>query len=189
MLPTIEFFDDEYEVPEGYIAVRTRAVRNAENFNLDFFPLDEMRKAARTYEGCGNVFVDHTYKLTKDNNQYEDGIDRSRSRGYVMAQRMEGDTQWLLIAISKEWPKLVDAILSGQVNGVSMGCDCTTWCPICDTEFVAGSPCECGACPTRVGDFIHGQKVHEVLKDIKYYEISIVFAPAECTALFEEIVA
>lgn len=184
-----EFFGNTYTIPDGYIGIKTRAVKAEVNWNYDCFTEDEMAKAAHTYDDCDLVYFDHTYTKTADVRQYEDGIDRSRSRGFIVAQHYEDGVQYCLMAVSKEWPKLVDAILDGRVNAVSMGCDCTTYCSICDTEFDNMHSCECGACPNMIGSRIHGKLVYDVLRDIQYYELSIVPDPACASALFYEVIA
>lgn len=185
----IEFFGNMYDVPDDYIVIDTVAVRAAVNWNYDEFTEEDMEKAADSYNNCNLVFFDHTYTRTDDDNDYDDGIDRTRSRGFVVAQHYENGKQYLLIAVSKEWTKLCEAIEDGSLNAVSMGCDCSTWCSECGTEFTEYGACFCGLCPSHIGTMHNGNLVHDVLKDITYYEISIVPDPAECTALFRKVYA
>ena len=96
-MATIDFWGETYEVPEGHVCVHTRAVSGGEgglNRNFDYFPSDELEKAAPTYDGCDLVFVDHHYQFTDDLDSYDDGIDRSRTRGYVMAQHYDPETDF-----------------------------------------------------------------------------------------------
>lgn len=192
-MASIDFWGETYEVPTGYVAVHTRAVTAGDgglNRNFDFFPSDELEKAAPTYEGCDLVFVDHTYTFTDDQNEYEDGIDRSRTRGYVAAQHYDPDTDalYLLIMVDKHFRSLTDYILDGSIGAVSMGCTCRTYCSICGGEFDDWNPCECGACPTFIGTVRGTDLVYDVLRDINFYEISAVFLPADSHALFIEVV-
>lgn len=191
----IEFWGDVYEVPEGYLCVHTRAVSGGErglNRNFDYFPSDELEAAAHTYDGCDLVFVDHTYTFTDDDaDEYDDGIDRSRTRGYVMAQHYdpESDALYLLIAVDKGFRALADLILDGSIASVSMGCTCRTFCSICGGEFDDMTPCECGACPTFIGTVRGDELVYDVLRDISFYEISILCeTQADPAALFVEVV-
>ena len=70
-----EFFEKEYDIPDGYLAVKTRACSARINVNLDCFEKTELEKAWLTYEGCTNVFVEHTYTKTDDDPaKYDDGI-------------------------------------------------------------------------------------------------------------------
>lgn len=190
-MPSIDFFGERYTEPSDVVLVATRAVASEVNFNYDQFTESEMERAAPAYADVDNVFVDHTYTRTDDDaDRYEDGIDRSRSRGRVVASHYEDGEIYLLIAVSKEWANLVDAILTAKVNAVSMGCDCRTRCSVCGGEFDDLTPCPCGSCPTLIGSTApDGTKVHDVLFDIDFYEISIVFTPASPSALFYEVVA
>lgn len=195
IMPSLDFFGREYSVPDDHILVATRAVRAEMNANLDEFPHDELRKAASTYDGCDLVFVDHTYTKTDDDaSLYEDGIDRSRSRGYVVANHFDDDDGelYLLIAVSKEFPELVRNILDGSINAVSMGCTCDTYCSECGGEFTELSPCECGACPDRIGCRGRGGvPIHDILRNIHFYEISLLSGidepPASPSAVFFEV--
>lgn len=192
-MASIDFWGEIYEVPRGYVAVHTRAVTAGDgglNRNFDYFPSDELEKAAPTYDGCDLVFVDHTYTFTDDESEYEDGIDRSRTRGYVAAQHYDPDTDalYLLIMVDKHFRSLADYILDGSIGAVSMGCTCRTYCSICGGEFDDWNPCECGACPTFIGTVRGTDLVYDVLRGIDFYEISFVFLPADGHALFLKVV-
>lgn len=193
-MASIDFWGETYEVPRGYVAVHTRAVTAGDgglNRNFDFFPSDELEKAAPTYEGCDLVFVDHTYTFTDDQNEYEDGIDRSRTRGYVAAQHYDPDTDalYLLIMVDKHFRSLTDYILDGSIASVSMGCTCRTFCSLCGGEFDDWNPCECGACPTFIGTVRGDELVYDVLRDISFYEISVLAEiSADAHSLFVKVV-
>lgn len=190
----IDFWGETYEVPEGHVCVHTRAVSGGEgglNRNFDYFPSDELEKAAPTYDGCDLVFVDHHYQFTDDLDSYDDGIDRSRTRGYVMAQHYDPETDaiYLLIAVDKRYHELSELILDGSIASVSMGCTCRTYCSICGGEFDDVNPCECGACPTYIGTMHGNDIVYDVLRDIEFYEISVLAeTSADPKALFVEVV-
>lgn len=188
-MKTIQFFGKEYSTDDDHILIKTRAVKAEINLNFDCFPYDELKRGASTYQGCELVFVDHTYHKTSDlADDYEDGIDRSRSRGKVLAwhfEPIEGEV-YLLLEISKEWPMLTEAIMSGAINAVSMGCTCTTYCSICGAEFDELNPCD--HCPSRIGSYVNGTFCYDILRDISFYEISIVPEEASPSACFVEVV-
>lgn len=186
-----EFFEKEYDIPDGYLAVKTRACSARINVNLDCFEKTELEKAWLTYEGCTNVFVEHTYTKTDDDPaKYDDGIDRSRSRGYVVAVHYDIDegVVYLLLAIDKAYEELCDLILDGSLGAVSMGCNCTLYCSICGGKFDDYHPCECGSCPNLIGTQRDGHLVYDIMRDVNFYEISIVAEPADQTALFYEVI-
>ena len=186
-----EFFEKEYDIPDGYLAVKTRACSARINVNLDCFEKTELEKAWLTYEGCTNVFVEHTYTKTDDDPaKYDDGIDRSRSRGYVAAVHYDADESvvYLLLAIDKAYGELCDLIIDGSLGAVSMGCNCTLYCSNCGGEFDDCHPCECRACPNLIGTQIDGHLVYDIMRDVNFYEISIVAEPADQTALFYEVI-
>lgn len=193
-MASIDFWGETYEVPRGYVAVHTRAVTAGDgglNRNFDYFPSDELEKAAPTYDGCDLVFVDHTYTFTDDEGEYEDGIDRSRTRGYVAAQHYDPGTDalYLLIMVDKHFRSLTDYILDGSIGAVSMGCTCRTFCSLCGGEFDDWNPCECGACPTYIGTVRGDDLVYDILRDISFYEISVLAElSADAHSLFVEVV-
>lgn len=194
-MASIDFWGETYEVPTGYVAVHTRAVTAGDgglNRNFDFFPSDELEKAASTYDGCDLVFVNHTYTFTDDDaSDYDDGIDRSRTRGYIMAQHYDQDSDalYLLVAVNKRFHELTDLILDGSIGSVSMGCTCHTFCSICGGEFDDVNPCECGACPTFIGTVRGSDLVYDILRDISFYELSLLCeTSADAHSLFVEVV-
>lgn len=187
-----EFFGTEYEIPDGHLAVKTRACSARINVNLDCFERSELEKAWKTYEGCTNVFVEHTYVHTDDDeSKYPDGIDRSRSRGSVIAVHYDASdaSVHLLLAIDKSYHELTKQILDGGIASVSMGCNCTLYCSICNSPFDETFRCECGSCPDNIGTQVDGHLVYDIMRDVDFYEISlIVTEPADQTALFYEVI-
>lgn len=193
-MKSIEFFGKRYETDDDHMLVMTRAVKAEINLNFDCFPYEELEKAVHTYDGCKLVYVDHTYHKvsalgdTSGDSEFEDGIDRTRSRGRVLAsyfEPVEGEI-YLLLEISKEWQLLNEAIMSGAINAVSMGCTCTTYCSICGQEFDELNPCP--HCPTRIGTYVDGRICYDILRDINFYEISIVPEEASPSACFVKVV-
>lgn len=190
-MPSLEFFGRNYSVPDDHLLIATRAVKSEVNANFDEFPFDELKNAAHTYDGCDLVFVEHTYvKTDDDSRRYDDGIDRSRSRGYVVANHFDDEEGelYLLIAIDKRYHDLCRYILDGSLGAVSMGCTCDTFCSECGSEFNEVSPCECGACPNMIGSIgSNGTPIHDILRNISFYEISIVQDPASESASFYDV--
>lgn len=193
-MPTMDFFGQTYEVDDSYILVATRAVKAGRpNLNFDMFEADELKRAASTYDDCDQVFVEHTYVKTTDlASNYEDGIDRSRTRGFVVAEHYvdEDQTLHLLMAIDKRYRQLCNSIMDGSIGSVSMGCQCDLYCSICGTEFDDTHSCECGACPNFIGTVnVDGDLVYDILRNVEFYEISCILTqPAEDSALFYEVV-
>jgi hypothetical protein len=189
-MPQAEFFGKVYSVSDDYILIKTRAVKWEMNLNFDYFPREELLASYEAYDDVDLVFVDHTYTKTADKSYYEDGIDRRRSRGFVVKAEIDDNEVeceiHLLIAISKEYKMLTKDILNGDVGAVSMGCYADTYCSICGQEFDALNPCM--HCPALIGTKFEGELVYEILRNIRYYEISIVFDPASPSALFYEVI-
>ena len=193
-MPTAEFFGKTYTV-EGVILIKTIAVHAGRiNRNFDMFEPDELEAAAHTYDNCNLVFVDHEYGATdEDLSAFEDGIDRSRTRGFIVAEHYDSETQDLhcLMAIDKNYKNLVDAIMSGKLGAVSMGCTCDLYCSICNTLFDEDHDCECGSCPRYIGTISNdGQLVYDILRNVEFYELScLAIEQAEPRALFYEVIA
>lgn len=136
----------------------------------------------------------HTYTYHDDDpSNYEDGIDRSRTRGFVVAQHYDAETEdlHLLIAVDKRYKSLCDLILDGSISTVSMGCQCDLFCSVCGGEFDEMHSCECGACPNFIGTVnVDGDLVYDILRNVDFYEISILAEEqAEPRAVFYEVVA
>lgn len=134
----------------------------------------------------------HTYTKTTDlADKYEDGIDRTRTRGFVVAEHYDPDecVLHLLIAVDKRYRGLCNGIMDGSIGAVSMGCQCDLYCSICGTEFDDNHACECGACPNFIGTVNRdGDLVYDILRNIEFYEISILAEEqASPSALFYEV--
>lgn len=102
----------------------------------------------------------------------------------------------LLIEIdAKSFPKLAKAIVDGDIDGFSMGCDVDySKCSHCGHE--ASSPDEyCSHIQAKGAEFdftssegkVSSKKSYENCYGIKFFEISAVFDPADETALTREI--
>jgi hypothetical protein len=136
--------DTNYRVEDGYIYTKVRAISSRVNKNNDGWPAEELAKAFKTFVGKP-IFVDH-------NNS-----DPERARGVVVDARLhvEDDLQkasaldpyyatapdnhkpptWvelLLETDARQFPKLAKAIISGDIDSVSMGANVDrTQCNIC----------------------------------------------------------
>lgn len=155
------------------------------------------------------IFVDHH------------NTDPKRTRGRIVDSKLnvlgktaaEGDEYWtggnadpehlpateveLLLEIdAKNFPKLAKAIIDGDIDGFSMGCDVEkSKCSHCGNE--ATSPQEyCDHIQAKGAsfDFVDSKtgkktskKSYENCYGIKFFEISAVFDPADTTALTKEI--
>jgi hypothetical protein len=102
----------------------------------------------------------------------------------------------LLIEVDAEsFPKLAKAIVNGDIDGFSMGCDVDySKCSHCDHK--ASSPDEyCSHVQAKGAEFdftskdgkTSSRKSYENCYGIKFFEISAVFDPADETALAKEI--
>ncbi|MFH8483077.1 hypothetical protein [Streptomyces sp. NPDC018055] len=180
-----------YEARPGYLYVRSRAISSRCNDNWDEFPADEIAAAYRTFIGKP-VFVNHVNE------------NHRRSRGVIIDAALHEDKNsdgtpdtWaevLMEVDAKNFPKLARAILKGEVDRTSMGCDVErSVCSACGN--VATTPAEyCSHIPGLKGKriFRHtasGKRVGELVREtcygLKFFENSIlVEAPADPTAHF-----
>lgn len=175
----IVFNDKTYDIPAGYYAVATRAVSaNVANLNGDYFPASVLEEAVSSYIGCQKVFVDHVTDIPEESSAE---IDRTVSRGYVEDAVFKDDTIYLLIYVSKKFPELAEAILSGGINAVSMGCMSSVVCGVC------GRADDCQHL-RRIENGMAEEGEFEILDDVEFIEISFVFDPADPTALIYKVV-
>jgi len=123
--------------PEKYLYVTARAVSGGEkhgpNDNGDYFGWEELKKRAKTFIGAA-VNIDHK------NSKPEWAI------GIIIDAILNVEGEWveIVMAIDKEkaeqmYPGIVDAIESGEVTDVSMGCLVDySICNICLEENAGG---------------------------------------------------
>lgn len=177
-MQTIHFNGRDYEVPEGRIAIDTAAIHADEpNLNGDLIPYAELVKAAPQYIGCQNVYVDHVTP-TEETDWGMTVTHDVESRGEVLDAYCDPDDRclYLLISLDASFPQLSEAILSASMNAVSFGAAANIECPIC------GKP-SCSHIDQRgTGGY------YDIMKDIEFQEISIVFDPADPLALFRQVV-
>lgn len=167
----------------GSLMVEVRGISARVNQNFDSFPSSELKKAAHTFVGKP-VFVNH-------NND-----DPTKTRGIIAASeyRENGDDKFIQLLLkidAKAYPRLAKAISAGELDSVSMGTN---------IEF---SKCSaCGNIAHEIEDFcnhvkyskgrkiaVNGKKVlvHEVCAGLSFFEISLVFDPADETAIFSRV--
>lgn len=193
----------DYRLQDGYIYTKVRAISSRVNKNNDGWPAEELAKAYSTFVGKP-IFVDH-------NNS-----DPSRARGVIIDARLhvEDDLQkasaldpyyatapdnhkpptWIELLLetdAREFPKLAKAIISGDIDSVSMGANVErTQCNICSNW--ASSPEEyCDHIHSKGAEFDFvsstgertSRRSYEDCYDIGFFEISYVFDPADETAL------
>ena len=194
---------DDFRTDDGYIYVRVRAISSRVNKNHDGWPSEELSKSYKTFIGKP-IFVDH-------NNH-----DPERMRGVVVDAQLHVDDDktsaldpyyasapkehlpptWIELLLetdAKSFPKLAKAIISEDIDGVSMGCNVErSKCSHCGNW--ATNPDEyCQHIRDKGAEFDfyrNGQKTskksYEDCYDIGFFEISYVFDPADETALFLE---
>lgn len=181
-----------YVPREGYLYVRSRAISSRCNDNFDMFPADEIEKSYLTFIGKP-VFVNHHNE------------DHRRARGVIIDAALHKDRNpdgspdtWAEVLMEVDavrFPRLAKAILAGEVDRTSMGCDVQlSKCSVCGNE--ATSPLQyCAHIPGKKGKKIYkldpytGQKraqlVFEICSGLSFFENSLlVEAPADPTAFF-----
>ncbi|MEV7675104.1 hypothetical protein [Streptomyces sp. NPDC088752] len=180
-----------YEARPGFLYVRSRAISSRCNDNWDEFPAEEIAKGYQTFIGKP-VFVNHK----NDNHR--------RSRGVIIDAALHEDRNadgtpdtWAEVLMeidATNFPKLAKAILAGEIDRTSMGCDVErSVCSACGNT--ATTPAEyCAHIPTLKGKriFRHtasGQRVGELVREtcygLSFFENSVlVEAPADPTAHF-----
>jgi hypothetical protein len=178
-----------YEPRPGYLYVRSRAISSRCNDNFDEFPAAEIKKAYKTFIGKP-VFVNH----------HND--DHRRARGVIIDAALHEDRNadgspdtWaevLMEVDAVKFPKLAKAILAGEVDRTSMGCDVQfSKCSACGN--VATNPAEyCHHIPAMKGQRIYrhtasgrreGHLVREICSGLGFFENSLlVEEPADPTA-------
>lgn len=180
----------DYEPRPGYLYVRSRAISSRCNDNYDEFPAEEIKKAYRTFIGKP-VFVNH----------HND--DHRRARGVIIDAALHEDrnadgtpdtwTEVLMEVDARNFPKLAKAILAGEVDRTSMGCDVKiSKCSACGNK--ATNPAEyCHHIPAMKGQRIfrvnastgkrEGHLVREICYGLGFFENSLlVEEPADPTA-------
>ncbi|WP_428957930.1 ParB/RepB/Spo0J family partition protein [Streptomyces sp. cg35] len=181
----------QYDARPGYLYVRSRAISSRCNDNHDEFPATEIAKAYATFVGKP-VFVNHHNE------------NHRRARGVIIDAALHEDRNpdgtpdtWAEVLMeidAKQFPKLAKAIIAGDIDRTSMGCDVErSVCSACGNE--ATTPAEyCAHIPGLKGKriFRHtasGQRVGELVREtcygLSFFENSVlVEPPADPTAHF-----
>lgn len=197
----------DYRVEDGYIYTKVRAISSRVNKNNDGWPSEELAKAYSTFIGKP-IFVDHN------------NTDPTKARGVIVDARLhvENDLQkasaldpyyasapdnhkpptWIELLLetdARRFPKLAQAIMSGDIDSVSMGANVErTQCNICDNWATSAQEyCDHIKSKGASFDFFESstgsktsKKSYEDCYDIHFFEISYVFDPADSTALVLE---
>jgi len=196
--------ETNYRVEDGYIYTKVRAISSRVNKNNDGWPSEELSKAYKTFIGKP-IFVDHN------------NTDPERARGVVVDARIhvEDDLQkasaldpyyatapnnhkpptWIELLLetdARQFPKLARAIVSGDIDSVSMGANVDrTQCNICD-NWATSVQEYCDHIKSKGATFDYfesssggrtSRKSYEDCYDVHFFEISYVFDPADVTAL------
>jgi len=202
--------DTDFRLEDGYIYTKVRAISSRVNKNNDGWPASELAKAYSTFIGKP-IFVDH-------NNS-----DPSRARGVVVDARLhvESDLQkasaldpyyatapdnhkpptWIELLLetdARQFPRLAAAIISGDIDSVSMGANVErTQCNICNNwatsvneycNHIKSKGASFDFFESSTGDRT-SRKSYEDCYDIHFFEISYVFDPADSTALVLDKIA
>jgi len=180
-----------YEPREGHIYVRSRAISSRTNDNFDHFDAAEIKKAYRTFIGKP-VFVNHH------------NADHRRARGVIIDAALHEDRladgkddTWVEVLMEVDavrFPRLAQAILAGDIERTSMGCDVQySECSFCGNK--ASTPSQyCRHIPQMKGQKIRrvtasGSRedvlVFEKCYGLSFFENSLlVEEPADPTAAF-----
>lgn len=179
-MTVLSFHDREHETRDGMIYMSVRAISAIINLNYDGWPAEELKKAYKTFIN-GPIFIDH------------DAADIKRTRGRIIdAEYIETeDDQWieLLLEIDAEsFPLLAKHLLNGDLDSVSMGANVgEAECSICGNLAYSNADL-CQHALTMKGQVVNGELAYEICRDITFDEISLVFEPADSTALAKKIV-
>lgn len=181
----------DYEVREGYLYVRSRAISSRTNDNFDTFPAKEIKTAYKTFEGKP-VFVNHH------------NADHRRARGVILQAALHEDIledgqedTWVEVLMEVDatnFPMLAKAILAGEIDKTSMGVDLEfSTCSFCGNR--ASNPAQyCSHIPNKKGQRIRRVAsdgshedvlVHEFCEKLSFFENSLLVEdPADPTAFF-----
>lgn len=182
-----------YEPQPGFLYVRSRAISSRCNDNFDEFPAEEIKAAYRTFIGKP-VFVNHV------------NANHKRARGVIVDAALHEDINpdgsadtWVEVLMEVDavrFPMLAQAIINGEADRTSMGCDVGfSVCSFCGNE--ARTPMEyCAHIKHHKGRRIRRRTagssssyedvlVREICHKLSFFENSILVEdPADPTAFF-----
>lgn len=183
--------DPDWKPRPGMLYTQVRAISARVNQNFDAWPSDELKKSYRTFLGKP-VFVNH-------NND-----DPERARGKVIAARYveAGDDKYIEVVqeIDAEcFPKLAREIREGGLDSVSMGVEAgITKCSYCG-NLATDEPEFCDHVKYHKGEYLPRKNtktgkvedvlVYETCRKLGFFELSMVFDPADETAVVSRVIA
>ena len=177
----LEFFGRLHKKREGMAYLSVRAISACVNLNYDAWPPKELASSYKTFRQ-GPIFVDHI------------SFEEDRARGIVLdseyVDNPDDKVIWLLLEVDiKTFPKLGKELLSGGLDSVSMGAMVEiSICSICGNE-AKENEAFCVHIPKMKGQTVGGKLCYEICKGVTFYEISLVFEPADVTAVAKTVVA
>ena len=197
---------EDYKTDDGFIYVRVRAISSRVNKNHDGWPAEELKKAYGTFLHKP-IFVDHHNSdptkargVVVDAALHVEDFDKKSSLDpyYASAPANHLPPTWIELLLevdAKRFPKLAKAIIAGEIDGVSMGCNVEkSVCSHCGNEAYAPDQyCSHIQSKGAYYDYTNpdgtktSKKSYEDCYDIGFFEISFVFDPADETALASEI--
>lgn len=187
--------DFNYDPQPGFLYVRSRAISSRCNDNWDEFPANEIEASYHTFIGKP-VFVNHS------------NDDHRKSRGVIIDAALHKDSNkdgtpdtWVEVLMevdANRYPKLAQAIIAGEVDRTSMGCDVGfSVCSACGNK--ATTPSEyCRHIPQLKGSKLirrnastgkpEEELVREICYKLSFFENSLlVEEPADPTAFLTGI--
>ena len=183
--------DPDWKPQPGMLYTQVRAISARINQNFDAWPSEELKKSYRTFLGKP-VFINH-------NND-----DPSRARGKVIAARYveAGDDKYIEVIQeidAERFPKLAKEIREGGLDSVSMGVEAgLTKCSYCGNK-ATDEPEFCEHVKYHKGDRLPRKntktgKTEDVLVfehcyKLGFFELSMVFDPADETAVVSRVIA
>lgn len=174
-------FDYEPRTDHKYLYVAARAcTADVPNLNYDMLPSSELKgkEAYRTFVGS-YVYLNH------------DNTDPRKARGAIIDAKYhdEDDEEWVEILMEldeEKCPKLCSLIRSGEIDTFSMGCNIeSSTCSVCGN--VAEYPFEYCDHIKRKGVEYDGKLAYEICNGIEFFEESVVYNPADPTAMTQAI--
>ena len=156
-----------YSPRPGFLYVRSRAISSRTNDNFDHFPAEEISANYRSFIGKP-VFVNHH------------NSDHRRARGVIIDAALHEDVladgqpdTWVELlheVDAVKFPKLAAAILAGEVERTSMGCDVAfSICSVCNNR--ASTPLDyCRHIPSMKGQKVRRVTASGTQEDVLVYE-------------------
>lgn len=178
-----------FVVKPGFIYTVVRAISARVNQNYDGWPSEELKKAAHTFLGKP-CFVNHFNEEVR------------LARGKIVAARyvengLDKYIECIMEIDAERFPRLAAVILDGSLDSVSMGAEAGyTICSYCNNHATVPSDfCEHVRLykgmmlprKTASGDY-EDVLVYETCHDIRFFELSYVFDPADETAMASKII-